>query len=966
MKKIKFYTLVCLLLSATLLNAQKVVYIPTAFNQVGADDYSNKTGKNGTITSIDKMIEPTERWCKLRSYQTDNIVCFWEAGFGTDPTKMVNPANTAQTFNLINYLAVCETIWDFHVNTLKATPANGAKLNKYKFMFMLSYTTNWMAYGGGYDYTIGAMWLNPAPMGVGSAAEYPYFVLAHELFHSMSYQAYSDRLNTTFRAFQDPANGPFWERSANFAACQMYPNVNNDFARYMYATNSHFLNTRKHYTTSFFLENLTQTKGQLVLGTLWSNNLQSEHPMVTTRRMFFNNNQAQLNDFMGQTAMKNINWDYKIGTNALFYKTFVNGLTYNTDATSNVEPWNTVMKKHRTILQAIDISKLHFAVQDCQAPQDYGYNAIQLFPKVADADGSSTFKMHFKGHNEVDDVNKKSGWRWGFVTVQANGLPRYGALHAEADATVSFKMLPTDKEVWLVVTGAPTEHNATHNYTWEAGFPKYYRYPYEVRFENALPMGYNEGFEGAKATGAAHPNGGGWVASTAKVATTAYVGPNAKVLGTATVSDSARIEDYAIVKGSAKISGNARVRENAMVFSNATVSQNGIVAGSARVLNNSQVYGNAFVTDNAYIVTTKIYGDAIACGNLWQRDNTHEIGGTCVAGGDAEYMGYLVTGDAVTGPEVAGTFLQWPENANNKRARKDKLGNLTVVQLTNLRENWNMLRTRFSVLNNSISTLASNPNYDINKPYDRFNTDTDMNLDQAVVDSIQTSNYVFNDLTDGSYLIRNAVNNTVLTYDGTVTPKFKALGQTPEVLNTQYWKINRDTTNRFKISYYNVDSMYLNSSGSISKTGYSPLYSTFNLIRRMDDNSYAIQRAGSSGTYFWSIAKTGVITGAATTYMVGQPFLLEPVIPVAIHQVTLRKCTLYPTMVSTVLNVNVPDESMNAELILYTCSGTRLGSWHLNSGNNSLDMSGLPQGIILGQIQSDSYRESVKFIKTTF
>jgi len=952
-----------LLLSATLVNAQKTVYIPTTFNQSGADDYINKKGLNGTVTSIDKMTDTNERWCKLRSYQTDNIVCFWEAGFGTDPTKLINPASTSTTFNLITYLAECEKIWNFHVNVLKATPANGKNLNKYKFMFMLSYTTNWMAYGGGYDYTIGAMWLNPAPMGVGSAAEYPYFVLAHELFHSMSYQAYSDRPSTSFRAFQDATNGPFWERSANFAACQMYPNVNNDFARYMFATQSHFLNTRKHYTTSFFLENLTQTKGQSAIGTLWSNNLQSEHPMVTTRRMFFNNNQAQLNDFMGQTAMKNINWDYKIGTNALYYKTMVNGLTYNTDLATNVEPWNTVMKKHRTILQAVNLSKLHFTVQDCQAPQDYGYNAIQLFPQVANADGSYTFKMHFKGHAEVDDAYKKSGWRWGFVTVQANGVPRYGALHAEADAAVTFTTLPTDKEIWLVVTGAPTEHNANHNYTWEAGFPKYYRYPYELRFENALPMGYNDGFEGAKTTGAPHPNGGGWVASTAKVAATAYVGPNAKVLGSATVSDSARIEDYAIVKGSAKVYGNARVRENAMVFSNATVYQNAVVAGCARVFNNSSVYGNAFVTDNAYLVTTKVYGDAIACGNLWQRDNTCEIGGTCVAGGDGEYMGYLVTGDAVTGPEVAGTFLQWPETANNKRTRKDKSGNLTVAQLNTLKGDWNNLRTRYDILNNSISTLASNPNYDINKPYDHFESDSVMSLSKAVADSVQTSNYVLNDLPDGYYLIHNAVDNTLLTYDGSIVPKFKAQGQTATDQNAQCWKITKDTTNRFKITSYVADTIFLNSSGTISRSGYSPPYHTFNLFHRLDNSCYAIQRGGNSGTYFWSIAKTGVITATATTYMVGQPFLLESFIPAETHLEKQLKCVIYPTKVSNMLNVNIPDDAFKAEMVLFSCTGTRLGRWNLNGGVNTLNVSELPEGLILGRIQSNSINESVKFIK---
>lgn len=160
--------------------------------------------------------------------------------------------------------------------------------------------------------------------------------------------------------------------------------------------------------------------------------------------------------------------------------------------------------------------------------------------------------------------------------------------------------------------------------------------------------------------------------------------------------------------------------------------------------------------------------------------------------------------------------------------------------------------------------------------------------------------------------------------------------------------------------------MYLNSSGVLLKTWYSPLYHTFNLIHRLDNNSYAIQRGGSSTPYFWSISKTAVISPTSTTYMVGQPFLLESVTPVATQQIKVRKCAVYPTTVSTVLNVNLPDESKTAELILYSCSGTRLGSWALKSGLNTLDMTGLPQGLIIGQIRSNTFRESVKFIKATY
>ena len=69
------------------------------------------------------------------------------------------------------------------------------------------------------------------------------------------------------------------------------------------------------------------------------------------------------------------------------------------------------------------------------------------------------------------------------------------------------------------------------------------------RMDNALRV----------ADGAPHPNGGGWVASTAKVAGTAYVGPGAMVLDDAEVLDNASVEEYAIVRGKAMLSGNARV-----------------------------------------------------------------------------------------------------------------------------------------------------------------------------------------------------------------------------------------------------------------------------------------------------------------------------------------------------------------------------------------------------------------------
>jgi len=77
--------------------------------------------------------------------------------------------------------------------------------------------------------------------------------------------------------------------------------------------------------------------------------------------------------------------------------------------------------------------------------------------------------------------------------------------------------------------------------------------------------------------GARHPNGGGWVQTTAKVAPTAYVGPNAMVLDGAQVLDNAIIDEFGVVMGTAVVSGHARVCGQGVVKDKA------VAGGYARV-----------------------------------------------------------------------------------------------------------------------------------------------------------------------------------------------------------------------------------------------------------------------------------------------------------------------------------------------------------------------------------------------
>ena len=132
------------------------------------------------------------------------------------------------------------------------------------------------------------------------------------------------------------------------------------------------------------------------------------------------------------------------------------------------------------------------------------------------------------------------------------------------------------------------------------------------------------------------------------------------MIGSAKVSDHARIEDFPIIKGSAQIYDNAVVKENAMVFTNAKVYGDAIVSGSARVFRGSEIYGNAFVTDNAFLIMTKVYGNAIVCGNLWHRvNNSFEIVGICFAGGDSVVFVFIASCYTFSVADISGTFLLW-------------------------------------------------------------------------------------------------------------------------------------------------------------------------------------------------------------------------------------------------------------------------------------------------------------------
>ena len=84
----------------------------------------------------------------------------------------------------------------------------------------------------------------------------------------------------------------------------------------------------------------------------------------------------------------------------------------------------------------------------------------------------------------------KAGWRYGFLASLNNGSRVYSAMNQENEGTATFEVPENTEYLWLVVSGAPTEH-------WPIIFrwgppkeddPKEEQWPYQIKLKGLLQM----------------------------------------------------------------------------------------------------------------------------------------------------------------------------------------------------------------------------------------------------------------------------------------------------------------------------------------------------------------------------------------------------------------------------------------------------------------------------------------------
>ena len=478
-KSLLFFSM--LLLSTALASAQKKVYIPDEWKRPWPSD---------SLLYAEEDPDNRYTWSKSRSVESDNVIVFWDKGYGnTLPSK----SPEAYRVDEQDLLKKCEAFYDLEINKLGFVDPATTNLRNYKVMVLLSHTTDWVCYGGGYDFEVSALWLGP------SACKPVGHSVAHEVGHSFHYMCYSDASHnnhtsssTIGTGFHLPVgNGQtIWEQTAQWQANQSYPALMYDQSIGIFR-NSHnlaFTHEWHRYQSYWFLYYLCQYYGDITtVGQIW------RQPLSGAK------------DF-NQALMSNKGLDVE-GLYKLYYDYAAHCATWDFAGCTPFRSPYIGDFNYRCCL----IGDRKYQVALSSTPQSTGFNIIPL--KVPDSGSEITIhftalptgsrlcesdpKELFNGESQFVKQNRTSyirptngsqrAFRLGFVALKKDGERVYineDSLYCQTNGEVTNDVKMTVPEgtdkIWFIVSPAPKSYI---QHKWTDNIANAEHWPYTIEIE---------------------------------------------------------------------------------------------------------------------------------------------------------------------------------------------------------------------------------------------------------------------------------------------------------------------------------------------------------------------------------------------------------------------------------------------------------------------------------------------------
>ncbi len=360
---------------------------------------------------------------------TSNIAAYWDKNFGAKPSKN---RDVNKRFNIDEALIEGERFYRYFVDSLKFVDKGNSLTDKYKMLLYILNDSDQTAYAGGEEDKIGVMWFRPARM-----KSYPYCTLAHEMGHSFQYMVHADGA-WGFTSSPEGSNGQsIFEMTSQWMLWQVYPDwmtiENYHLKDFLKKTHYVFLHETNMYHSPYVLEYWSNKHGIDIIGRIWREAVEGEDPVMTYKRLT-GIDQKAFNDEMFDAYRRFVTWDI--------------------DRIRNVA--SKYANQHSTKLNKVDDG--WYWIDESNCPQNYGYNAIKLVVPTIETNVILKFKgeVGAKGFRAIQP--EKAGWRYGLVAQKSNGERFYSEVGSDTEGEISFIVPKETKHLWVVVSGAPSEH----------------------------------------------------------------------------------------------------------------------------------------------------------------------------------------------------------------------------------------------------------------------------------------------------------------------------------------------------------------------------------------------------------------------------------------------------------------------------------------------------------------------------
>lgn len=463
--------------------AQKSIYIPNEWKSPWPAD---------SLLYAESDPDGQYTWSLTRSRETDNVIVFWDKNYKKAPDQLAK--SDFYYVDINDLLQKCEAFFQLECSELGFVDPTKSNVSKYKIMVLMNHTQTWTCYGGGYDYQVPALWLNPAtckPVG---------HSVAHEVGHSFHYMCYAEDSNhgaTT--GVQTGFHGAIgngsvtWEQTAQWQANQSYPELMFDQSIGVFR-NSHnlaFTHEWHRYQSYWFFYYLCQLTGQrTAVADVW------------------NFHMTQPQDF-NQVLMKQQKWNQET-LYRHYYDYAARCATWDFDVCA---PYRNayIGDFHYAAVQTADHA---YQVAFESTPQSTGFNIIPLVVPEAGTEIKADFvslrpdnttplaegdpALYLNGNTQWEKSGRTTyfttggpgykGFRLGFVALLADGTRQY--LHRDTvycqgannnTATISATVPEGTQRMWMIVSPAPRKY---YQHLWDE---KYNvnddAWPYQVAFE---------------------------------------------------------------------------------------------------------------------------------------------------------------------------------------------------------------------------------------------------------------------------------------------------------------------------------------------------------------------------------------------------------------------------------------------------------------------------------------------------